>query len=81
MKTSLTLISVLVLITLLASYGFASPMPGKTVSGKVAAVSDKAIVVDVGSGKSTLDVGAIVQPGTKLMVEGRISPSGTFRRT
>ena len=76
MKTSLTLISALVLITLLAPYGFASSMPGKTVSGKVVAVSDKAIVVDVGSGKNMLDVGAIVQPDTKVMVNGKKTPVG-----
>ena len=81
MKTSMTFLSVLVALSLLVPFGVALGSMDRTVTGKVAAVSSEAIVVDVGSGKSTLDVGAIVQPGTKLMVEGRISPSGTFRRT
>ena len=74
MKTLMTLLSVLVAVSLLVPFGFALGSTGKTVSGKVAAVSSEAIVVDVGSGKNALDVGAIVQPGTKLTVSGKNAP-------
>jgi hypothetical protein len=42
-------------------------------TGKVTAVDPqgKAIVITVGKGDRALDVGAIVQPDTKLMVSGK----------
>ncbi len=45
----------------------------KTVTGKVSHVDPqgKAIVVTVGSGKDMMDVGAIVEPDTKLMAGGK----------
>ncbi len=45
-------------------------------TGKVAAIDPEgqAIVVDVGSGKSELDVGAAIQPDTRLMVKGKSVP-------
>jgi len=71
MKTLMTFLSVLVALSLLVPFGVAFGSTDRTVSGKVTAVSSQAIVVDVGSGKSMLDVGAIVQPDTKLMVGGK----------
>jgi hypothetical protein len=71
MKTLMTFLSVLVALSLLVPFGVAFGSTDRTVSGKVAAVSSEAIVVAVGSGTSMLDVGAIVQPDTKLMVEGK----------
>ena len=80
MKTLMTLLSVLVAVSLLVPFGAAFGSTGKTVSGKVEAVNPNAIVVDVGSGKSALDVGAIVQPGTKLTVEGKNVPIGDLSK-
>jgi hypothetical protein len=74
MKTLTILLSVLVLLTFVVPSGFASGPAERTVSGKVAAVNPEAIVVDVGSGKSMLDVGAIVHPDTKLIVKGKAVP-------
>ncbi len=74
MKTLATFLFAVALLSLFGSYGFASMAPTKTVSGRVAAVSSDAIVVDVGSGKNMLDVGAIVQPDTKVMVNGKSAP-------
>jgi hypothetical protein len=68
------------LVILVASVLFAGPVssaePSKTVRGKVIAVDPdgKGIVVEVGSGKGTLDVGAIVQDDTKLTVGGKNRP-------
>jgi hypothetical protein len=80
MRTLVTLLSVLVAVSLLVPFGSAFGSTGKTVSGKVAAVSSQAIVVDVGSGKKVLDVGAIVQPGSKLTVEGKNAPIGDLSK-
>ena len=74
MKTLMALLSVLVAVSLLVPVGFALGTTGKTVSGKVTSVDSQAIVVDVGSGKNALDVGVVVQPGTKLMVNGKNAP-------
>lgn len=80
MKTLTTILSVLVLVALVAPYGFASTPPLKTVSGRVEAVSHQAIVIDVGSGKTMLDVGAVVQPDTKVMVNGKSTPIGDLTK-
>lgn len=74
MKTLTILLSVLVLLTLTAPSGFAAGSAERTVSGKVAAVNPEAIVVDVGSGTNMLDVGAIVQADTKVIVKGKGTP-------
>lgn len=80
MRTLVTLLSVLVAVSLLAPFGSAFGSTGKVVSGKVAAVGPQAIVVDVGSGKNLLDVGAIVQPDTKLTVEGKDASIGDLSK-
>ena len=80
MKTLMTFLSVLVALSLLVPFGVALGSMDRTVTGKVAAVSSEAIVVDVGSGKSMLDVGAIVQPDTKLMVERKNIPVGDLSK-
>jgi hypothetical protein len=74
MKTLKIVVFALVVFLPLALFGIAGGTTGKTVSGKVTAVNPEAIVVDVGSGKHMLDVGAIVQPDTKLMVKGKDTP-------
>lgn len=74
MKTLTTLLSVLVALSLMVPFGVALGSTDRTVTGRVAAVNSHAIVVDVGSGKNMLDVGTIVQPDTKLMVEGKNIP-------
>ncbi len=67
----MTFLTVLVALSMFAAPGFALGAAPRTVSGNVTAVSPEAIVVDVGSGKNALDVGAIVQPDTKLTVSGK----------
>ncbi len=74
MRILMTLLTVFVALSMFAAPGFAVGSQARTVSGKVAAISPEAIVVDVGSGKNALDVGAIVQPGTKLTVNGKNAP-------
>jgi len=76
MKTLKILLSVLVLLFLFAASGYAAEGSTRTVSGQVAAVDNQAIVVDVGSGKTLLDVGAIIQSDTELMVKGKSTPIG-----
>ncbi len=76
MKTLNIFLSVLVLLLLFGASGYAAEGSMRTVSGHVAAVSSQAIVVDVGSGQTMLDVGAIIQPGTELMVNGKSMPIG-----
>jgi len=80
MKTLMTFLSVLVALSLLVPFGVAFGSTDRVVSGKVAAVNSQAIVVDVGSGQQMLDVGAIVQSDTKLMVEGKTIPIADLSR-
>ncbi len=66
------LVSLLLLGAVMAGQ---APAQGKieSYSGKVTAVdpAGKAIVIDVGTGKNALVVGAIVTPDTVLMVKGK----------
>lgn len=59
-----------------ATLAYSDVAPTKTQTGKVTAIDPegKGIVVTVGKGDQALDVGAVVQPDTKLTVKGRNTP-------
>ena len=79
----LAVLMVASLLVGLVSAGFAIAQGEKTESfaGKVTAVDPdgKAIVIQSGSGKSALTVGAIVTPDTVLMVKGKKMDIGDLK--
>ena len=72
-KCALLIIFLATACLLLAGFVHAGAAGTETRTGKVIAVDPegKAIVINVGSGKEAMTVGAVIKADTKLMVKGK----------
>jgi hypothetical protein len=75
-RNSFVILAALTVLFLSAGFVHSAPARVESQTGKVTAVDPegKGIVISVGSGEAALDVGTIVQPDTKLMVNGKNEP-------
>jgi hypothetical protein len=72
-KYAIVTLTIVTLGLLSAAFAYGDMPTMMSQTGKVTAVDPqgKAIVITVGKGDQALDVGTIVQPDTKLMVDGK----------